>query len=181
MAKGSFSRWRLLVRGGRILWLSQDVTGRPSAQGAERKDGGIIGKPGRRATVVQTLWTQTEACYYWEVTGTLLTHVSTGSDTSLRGPFDPMGKQYLIIRTYYADFNFQECSRLTEMLFPLSQQICGFADSHDSTSPSKISPRHFPPRRKWEKMMLDLAVRQHFPPEPADREWSLVNCCRKWL
>lgn len=46
MAKGLLSREGLLLKGGGILWLSQDATGRPSAQGAESKDGGIIGKPG---------------------------------------------------------------------------------------------------------------------------------------
>lgn len=52
----------MILGAGGILWLSQDATGRPRAQGAESKDGGIVGKPGRRAAAGKTLWTQTEGC-----------------------------------------------------------------------------------------------------------------------
>lgn len=63
------SSWGWMLLGaGRILWLRQDTTGRPSAQGAESKDGGIVGKPGRGTS----LWTQADVCHYWEVT--CLTH-----------------------------------------------------------------------------------------------------------
>lgn len=59
------SSWGWMVSGaGRILWLRQDATGRPSAQGAESKDGGIVGKPGRGTS----LWTQADVCHYWQVT-----------------------------------------------------------------------------------------------------------------
>lgn len=164
MAKELFSRGWLILGTGRILWLSQDATGRPSAQGAESKDGGIIGKSGWRATVVQTLWTQTETCHYWLMSAWFCLKVT----------FDPIRK-WLLIRTYYTDFLFQECSRLADTHFSLSQQICGFTDPRGSTSPSKLSPSHFLPCRKWEKMMLDLAVMQHFSPQPADCEWSLCT------
>lgn len=58
--KGLSSRGWMILGAGGVVWLSQDAAGRPAAQGAESKDGGIVGEPGRRPAAGQTLWTQTE-------------------------------------------------------------------------------------------------------------------------
>lgn len=57
----------MILGAGGILRLSQHAEGRPGAQGVESKDGGIVGKPGRRAAACKTLWTQTEVCNYQAV------------------------------------------------------------------------------------------------------------------
>lgn len=54
----------MILGAGGVVWLSQDAAGRPAAQGAESKDGGIVGEPGRRPAAGQTLWTQTEVWNY---------------------------------------------------------------------------------------------------------------------
>lgn len=99
-------------------------------------------------------------------------HVSAVSVISLKGRFALMEKCFLIIWTYNIDFVFQICGRLADVFFHSHSKSVAL-----HTSPSKISPSHYPPCRKWEKMpLLDLAVRRHFSPEPADSEvWALGN------
>lgn len=154
MAKGLSSRGGIILGAGRIFWLSQDTTGRPGAQGAESKDGRIIGEPGRWSTAVHTLWTQKEASL-WSA------HLSERYMFS----HEKMVTYYQNILHWFHFSGMLQVGRGTFSTCTCSKS--DLTDPHGSTSPSKISLSHFPPGRKWEKMtLLHLAVRQHFSPEP---------------